>query len=95
MAYLNEQERDALLNELKNLSFNKARFKLSRIDSNGRLAFYRSSYRTKELWTRYELAGLGTRVTLIEEQSGTNAKSGQPEYQYAEVIVEPIPGNRT
>ena len=95
MAYLNEQERDALLNELKDLSFGKARFKLSRIDSKGRLAFFRSSYKPNELWTRYELAGLGTRVTLIEEQTGTDEKSGQPQYKYAEVIVEPIPGNRT
>lgn len=95
MAFLNEQERDALLNELKNLSFNKAKGKLARMDTKGRMAFFRTSRKPGELWTQYVLSGLGTRVTLIEEEKGTDEKNGQPIYQYAEVIVEPIAGNRT
>jgi hypothetical protein len=98
MAYLNKQEREALLDELANMSFNQAKGKLRRIDPKGRLAFYRNIQSPTTYHTRYELEGLGTRVTLIEREVDQPTKQAgrvAAKFELAEVIVEPLPGNRT
>jgi len=97
MAFLNKQEREALLNELAGMKFSRARWKLARIDPKGRLAYIRNSQASGQFWARYELTGLGTRVTLIEEHSSTQEKAGpiKADFQLVEVIVEPTPENRT
>jgi hypothetical protein len=97
MAYLNEQERDTLLNELKNMSFQQAQGKLRRIDEKSRLAFYRNAQQTGRWLTRYVLPSLGTRVTLVEEHSEkptSKERRLKSEYEFVEVIVEPTPDNR-
>lgn len=96
MAYLNKSEREALYDELKNMKFNQAKWKLSRLDPKGRLAFLRNAQATGKLLTRYELAGLGTRVTLVEEHN-TKVKDAKikGDYVLVDVIVEPTPDNRT
>ena len=38
MAFLNEAQRKTLLNDLSGMKFNRAKFKLSRLDTKGRLA---------------------------------------------------------
>jgi hypothetical protein len=98
MAYLNKQEREALLNDLAKMSFNQAKGKLRRMDPKGRLAFYRNIQSTTNYHTRFDLEGLGTRVTLIERQVENPAKKPgnvAADFELAEVIVEPLPGNRT
>ena len=98
MAYLNEQERDALLNQLKNMNFMRAKSKLRKMDPKGKIALFRNVQETGEWITRYDLNGLGTRVTLIEDR---NAPDNDPsirakaKYELVRVIVEPTADNRT
>jgi hypothetical protein len=98
MAYLNESEREALLQDLSRMNFNKARGRLRRMDPQGRLAVYRNVQNTGEWVTRYDLVGLGTRVTLIEdcqERKTDGRVVVRPEFELVRVVVEPMPGNRT
>ncbi|MDZ4766326.1 MAG: hypothetical protein SGI73_17430 [Chloroflexota bacterium] len=97
MAFLNRQERQTLLDELVQMNFNKAKGKLRRLDPKGRLAFYRNAQMSGRFHTRYELDGLGTRVTLVEQQIETAIKASKftkSEFELIEVIVEPTPDNR-
>jgi hypothetical protein len=95
MAFLNTQERQALLDELKNMNFNQAKWKLQHLDPKGRLAFYRNAQGVNRWMTRYVLQGLGTRVTLVEANN-VNEKNGKfkSDFKLVEVIVEPTPENR-
>lgn len=100
MAYLNEQQRDELLNELKNMTFNQANWKLRLMSmgKNGRLAYYRNAQQTGRWLTRYELNGLGTRVTLVEKHSDGADKTPnrtKSTFEFVEVIVEPTADNRS
>lgn len=96
MAYLNEQERLKLLNELKDMKFNKAKGKVRGMDPKARLAFYRNAQQVGRWMTRYDLPTLGTRVTLVESHrdKGDGAKL-KSEFEMVEVIVEPTPDNKT
>lgn len=96
MAYLNEQERDELLNQLKDMKFNRAKYKLARMDPKGRLAYYRNVQMSGEWHTKYILEGLGTIVTLVETNDAENDKAkNKQNYQFVNIIVEPTEGNRT
>ncbi len=96
MAYLNEQERLALLNELKGMSFNRAKGKVRSLDPKARLAYYRNAQEVGRWMTRYELPSLGTRVTLVEDHRDVPLSSKmKSEFELVEVIVEPTPDNRT
>lgn len=98
MAYLNAQEREDLLKELSKMNFNRAKGKLRRMDPKAKLGIYRTVQITGEWITRYDLLGLGTRVTLIEDRAplADDPKLRQKlDYQLVEVIVEPLPENRT
>lgn len=99
MAYLNEKERDNLLEELTRKTFMQAKRKLRRMDSKGRLAIYRNMQNTGEWMTRYDLVGLGTRVTLIEDRTegyvGDPNSRDEAAYELVKVMVEPMPDNRT
>jgi hypothetical protein len=96
MAYLNEQQRLSLLNELKDMKFNKAKGKVRGMDPKSRLAFYRNAQGVGRWMTRYDLPTLGTRVTLVESHQdkgdGSKVKS---EFEMVEVIVEPTADNKT
>jgi hypothetical protein len=95
MAFLNKQERENLLDELSKLNFKKAKHKLQRIDPKGRLAYYRNAQESGRWMTRFELAGLGTRVTLVEQFTGTvGEKITENDYEMIEIVVEPHPENR-
>lgn len=98
MAYLNEQERDALLQDLITMRFNQAKGKLRRMDPKARLVLHRTVESTGEWYTQYDLIGLGTRVILIENRaplSRDTRKHEVAQYEMAKVIVEPLPENRT
>ena len=96
MAYLNEQERDKLLNDLKDMKFNRAKNKLARMDKQGRLVYYRNVQMSGEWHTKYVLEGLGTMVTLVEvnHTSNDDAKNKQ-NYEFVRIVVEPTAGNHT
>ena len=102
MAYLNAAERLNLVDELKSLSFRKARGRLRRMDPKGRLAYYRNNQRTGEYITCYMLEGMGTKVQLVETLVRTEGKEThfgfnrlKPKFTFARVVVEPTPENRT
>lgn len=96
MAFLNAQEREELRSKLTDMSFFWAKFRLHRIDPKGRLVYLRNNQNTGKWLTRFELTGLGTRVTLVEtydmvERAGKN----RAKFELVDVIVEPTPENRT
>ncbi len=104
MAYLNTQERLALLNDLKTMSFNRAKGKLRKMDPKGYIAFLRNAQQSRRLFTRFDLHGMGTIVTLIEQEVdtvtpdvayGSNMKRNKSKMELVEVVVEPMPENRT
>ncbi len=98
MAYLNEAERQQLLDQLITMDFKKARGKLRRLDPQSRMAVFRNNQNTGEWHTRYELPGLGTRVILIEARltpAGSPDQRMADDYELMRVIVEPLPDNRT
>jgi hypothetical protein len=104
MAYLNRQEREALLRDLTTMNFNKAKGKLRRMDPNVKLAFLRNAQASGEFHTRYILPGAGVIATLIEteteQQTATNKPGAAPirtkaDFQMRQVIVEPTPENHT
>jgi hypothetical protein len=97
MAFLNRDEREALLQELVKLPFNKAKWKLRRLDPKGNIAYFRNMQTSGKFHTRFDLEGLGTRVTLVERQikkPGKSPRYEKSEFELVEVIVEPTPENR-
>ncbi|MFW5708641.1 MAG: hypothetical protein ACOCX5_00330 [Chloroflexota bacterium] len=99
MAYLNAKEREKLEHDLAKMDFNRAKRKLRRMDRQSKLAMYRNVQTTGEWMTRYDLVGLGAKVTLIEDR--VSGYDGQPDqrqaadFELVRVIVEPLPENRT
>lgn len=102
MAYLNQQEREKLLNELKDKSFNKAKAKVRSLDPQVRLAYHRNVQNSAtRLYTRYDLPSLGTSVTLVEERELSPLESEnypgrmRAKADLVEVIVAPTPDNHS
>jgi hypothetical protein len=97
MAFLNANERLALLEDLRKMTFRQAKWKLQRMDPKGRTALYRNVQGVDRWISRFDLLGLGTRVTLVERKKDIDEKGGRQkaEYEMVEVIVEPTPDNRT
>lgn len=96
MAYLNAEQREKLVNELKILPFNKAKGRVRGMDPNSRLVFYRNAQGVGRWLTRFDLPGLGTRVTLVEGHQDAEKKGKiKSEFDLAEVIAEALPGNQT
>ncbi|MGB1287092.1 MAG: hypothetical protein ACPG7F_11205 [Aggregatilineales bacterium] len=91
MAFMNQEERDKLLNDLKNKNFNQIKRKVRRLDRDGRLAYFRNVQESGKWMTRYVLEGKGTQVTLVEKLTLDGAKKV---YELYEIIVEPTPENR-
>jgi hypothetical protein len=98
MAYMNAEQRAQLAQELVQLKFNQAKWRLRRMDAQGRLAFFRNTQQIGGLVTRFVLPTYGVSVTLVEnyhseaepESSKLRAKNS-----LREVIVEPTADNRT
>lgn len=96
MAYLNQTERENLQRELRGMKFNKARARIRRLDPKVRLAYIRNVQNVGEWATRYDLEGIGTRVTLIENyQPHPKGARVKADFELVDVIVEPLPHNRT
>ena len=94
MAYLNAEQRQQLVDDLKGMPFNKAKGKVRGMDQSSRLVYYRHSQGVGRWLTRFDLPTLGTRVTLVESHKDTD-KNGKikSEYDMSEVIAEALPGN--
>ncbi len=96
MPYLNDAQREQLLNDLKRLKFNQAKGRVRGMDPKNRLVYYRNAQGVNRWMTRYDLPTLGTRVTLVETHADVaNHGKLKSEFDMAEVIVEPLPGNNT
>jgi hypothetical protein len=94
MAYLNEQQRQALVDELAKMKFNKAKAKVRGLDPKNRLVLYRNSQSVGRWLTRYDLPTLGTRVTLVESHQDEEYEGKlKSEFELSAVLVEPLPGN--
>ncbi len=93
MAFLNKQERDALLDEIKDKRFNQIRNICFRKDPKARLAYYRNVQESGKWMTRYVLEGLGTQVTVVEK-AGYNERRKRRDYQIEQIVVEPTGENR-
>jgi hypothetical protein len=95
MPFLNKQERDALLDQIKSKKFRQIQGILIGKDQKARLAYFRNVQESGRWMTRYVLETLGTQVTLVEKPitKGTPQKPKQ-DYELIEIIVEPTPSNR-
>lgn len=91
MAFLNKEERDKLLDEIRNKKFNQIKGRLMRLDPKARLAYYRNVQESGKWMTRIVLEGLGTQVTLVETMALVHNKAS---YQLQQIIVEPTAENR-
>lgn len=91
MAFLNKEERDQLLDEIKNLKFNQIKGRLLRKDPKSRLAYFRNVQQSGRWMTRYILEGMGTQVTLVETLQMDGKKAS---YRLDEIVVEPTGENR-
>ncbi len=96
MAYLNVAQRKTLLDDLSGMKFNRAKFKLTRMDPDGRLAYFRNVQQTGEWHTKFILDGLGTAVTLVEVNHAQNDQyRNKQRFEFVNVIVEATPDNRS
>ena len=96
MAFLNEAQRQTLLNDLSGMKFDRAKSKLSRLDTKGRLLYYRNVQQSGEWHTKFILEGLGTAVTLVEVNHAANDQyRNKQNFEFTNIIVEPTPDNRT
>ncbi|MDL1899411.1 hypothetical protein FBR02_01415 [Anaerolineae bacterium CFX9] len=97
MAYLNQQQREALREELLKLKkLGKAAGRLRGMDKKVRVGVYRNMQKVGQFHTRYELPSLGARVTLIEQDTRSEVKDAnysRREYDLVDVRVEPTADN--
>ncbi|MCU0512042.1 MAG: hypothetical protein MUE40_05670 [Anaerolineae bacterium] len=91
MAYLNKQERDQLLEELRGKHFARCQRLLVLKDPKIRLKYFRNNQEVDRFMTRYVLGGMGTQVTLVESLHMDGEKRV---FTLQEIIVEPTPDNR-
>ena len=98
MAFLNSSERDEFQQELKDINdFVKVKRRLFLADQKGRLAFFRNAQHSGKLETRFDLEGLGTRVTIVEKHSREMSEKGKfwnSHYELIDFEVEALPENR-
>ncbi len=96
MAYLNEDERRSLLDDLSRMKLWRAKFKLRLMDPKGRLLYLRNVQQAGEWHTKYVLESLGAQVTLVEiNQAENNQPRNKQKFEFVNVIVEPTADNRS
>lgn len=91
MAYMNKQDRDALLDELRGKRFARCQRILTLKDAKVRLAYYRNVQEVDRWMTRYVLPTLGVQATLVEKLALQGSKKV---YTLQEIIIEPTADNR-
>jgi len=98
MAYLNAEQRKELAQDLVNQKFNKAKWRLLKMDPKGRLVYFRNTQEVDYLMTRFELPTSGVTVTLYEHPgSKTDPITHKTKVanSMAQVVVEPTPDNKS
>ena len=96
MAYLNQAEREALLDDLSGMKFNRAKFRLQRMDPKGRLLYFRNVQQTGEWHTKFVLEGFGAEVTLVEVNHAENDQyRNKQNFEFVNVTVEPTAANHS
>lgn len=95
MAFMNKDERDALLDEIKDKKFNQIRGYVHRKDADARLAYYRNVQESGHWMTRYVLEGLGTKVTVYEKiNEQDKGWFNKRKYEITQIVIEPTDENR-
>ena len=95
MAFMNKEERDALLEDIKDMKFNKIRGYVYRKDPKARLGYFRNVQESGHWMTRYILEGLGTMVTVYEAINEENkGLFNKRKYEITKIVVEPTSENR-
>jgi len=97
MAFLTQEEREKLADELSEMTkVNRIKGKLRRMDPKGKLAVFRNVQRSGEWHTRFDLIGIGTKVTIVETlNEQPKGLFNKNEYELVKIIVEPTAENRT
>lgn len=96
MAYLNASQRELLLDDLKSMKFNRAKFSLLRMDPKGRLSYFRNVQQSGEWHTRVILESLGAIVTLVELNHAANDQArNKQRFEFVNIVVEPTADNLT
>jgi hypothetical protein len=93
MSFLNAEQRRDLAEQLVNMKFNQAKWKLLRMDPQGRIRYFRNTQLVGQLMTSFDLPTYNARVTLYEVHNSKTdplTKKISGENRLAEVIVEPI-----
>ncbi len=93
MSHMDAEQRQKFASELVNMKYNQAKWKLLRMDAQGRIKYYRNTQRVGYLMTRFELPTYDVRVTIYEVHGSktdplTSKITG--ENKLAEVLVEPL-----
>jgi len=95
MAFLDAAGRAALRKDLKGMKFNRAKFKLLRLDRQGRLLYYRNAQQSGEWHSKFLLEGLGVAVTLVEVNHARNDQPRNPQvFEFVDILIEPTAANR-
>jgi hypothetical protein len=96
MAYLNQNERDQMAQDLKDKTRQQIRGYVNGKDAKARLAYWRNVQESGKWMTRYVLESLGTMVTVyevLEEES--KGWFNKRDYKIEQIVVEPTANNRT
>jgi hypothetical protein len=98
MSYLNAEQRQQLAQELVGKKYGAAKWKLLKMDGEGRIRFFRNTQRVGYLMTSFELPTYGVNVTLYEKHDSKTdpiTSKIKGEYKLAEVVVEPTAANKS
>lgn len=93
MAFMNKQERDAMLDKMNGKSFQQIRGIVNSTDKKARIAYYRNVQETGKWMTRYIMEGAGTIVTLTEILEDA-PRGNKKHYRITEIELEPTDENR-
>lgn len=90
MAYLNQAEREQLLEELRGKNFKQIKNRLARMGERSRLKYFRNSQEVGRWLTAYVIDDMGIEVTLVET---TDSLDGKRQWTLQEIIIAPTPDN--
>mgnify|MGYP000633827004 CR=1 FL=1 len=93
MSHMDAEQRKGLADQLVNMKYNQAKWKLLRMDPEGRIKYYRNTQRVGYLMTGFELPTYNVRVTLYEvhgSETDPITSKISSKNKLAEVIVEPL-----
>ena len=95
MAYLNQQERDQMAQELRDKTRQQIRGYVNGKDKKARLAYFRNVQEPGKWMTRYVLDEFGVMVTIYEVfDEKPHGWFNQRDYRIEQVVVEPTAANR-